>query len=412
MKRSVITWLAIPTSLFFTTFPTQAAELPEKSPADVEISPGIWADPTCRTPASAALQQCLDNEATSRHIELPKGIYQIDRMLVVKHSNTTFTTQGLANTDNLPTDGDPDYAILKAAPTLDAEALLRSPKETTGLVLDHLLFDGNRSERLANASPMAAAKKGRTVIIQNGEGTRIRGCGFYRTVCGTALGLGLLPAAAKNVSVTKSVFADNGRNIDKGLWSDGLTIGSVEGAEISDNQFLDNSDVSLILGGGVNTTIRRNLFRQTKQRAFAAFMLTNWSAPAEKSRHQHADFRGLVFENNTLDLQHPTDIGLQIGVVTWTAAPSLPQVRTLGGTLARNTISTKGQGINIAGGGTLDFPVVLRENTIHLLDPRAPGGFTGQIKTTSALNIQNPNTDSFATGDTQEATNVNWNMLY
>ena len=128
--------------------------------------------------------------------------------------------------------------------------------------------------------------------------------------------------------------------------------------------------------------------------------------------HKYADFSGLVFENNTLDLQHQTDIGIQIGVVTWTAAQFLPSVRTMGGSFTHNTISTKAQGINIAGGGTPDEPVVLRENTIHLLEPRGPGGFTGQIRNTSAVNIQNPGTDSFVSGETQGATNINWNMLY
>lgn len=402
MKRSLMVCVAIPASL-------HAAPLTN---AGVEVCPGVWADPTGEKPASDALQKCLDDASASRRIELPAGIYKIDRMLVVRHSGTVLTTQGRFNTDGMPADGDRNCAVLKAAADFDGEALLRSPKETTGLVLDHVIFDGNRPQRLAGAPAMAAAAKGRTVLIINGEGTRIHGCGFYRAVCGTAVGLGLLPGAAKNVSVTQSVFADNGRNADRGLWSDGLTIGSVEGARISDNAFLDNSDVSLILGGGVGTSIQRNVFRQTRQRAFAAFMLTNWSGPAGEKSHRHADFSGLVFEDNTLDLQHPTDIGIQVGVVTWTAAKFLPSVRTIGGTLTRNTISTKGQGINIAGGGTPGAPVQLSENTIHLLEPRAPGGFTGQIKITSAVNIQNPGTDSFVSGETQGATNVNWNMLY
>lgn len=59
-------------------------------------------------------------------------------------------------------------------------------------------------------------------------------------------------------------------------WADGLTVWNCYNGQIHDNEFIDNTDVALILGGGSNCIVERNTITQQNAYAFAGLMVWNF----------------------------------------------------------------------------------------------------------------------------------------
>jgi hypothetical protein len=339
-------------------------------------------------------------------LSFPRGIYLIDQMITLKSSHITLTTTGMLGSTQLCGAANALCAVFKAAPTLSTLAILEGPVGITGLTLDHVNFDGNRATRLQLAPQLCPASLGRDVILQDVTNTSVKYSGFYNALCGTAFGAGGNGVSGFNVQY--SVFADNG-NHDQ-YWSDGLTIGVVQNSNVSNNWFYNNSDVSLIFGGAANTIVSNNVFQQTYQGVFAAFMATNWTVLAPAGQQGWGDFRGLQFTQNNMNLGAYADIGIQIGVLPWGGQDSVGALRNIGGTYSGNTVVTSRQGINIAGAGSPDYPVTVTGNNLNRVGVALPA--SQRSIPTSLFNVQNQGSDSFANIDYANPTNTNWNGAY
>ncbi len=162
------------------------------------------------------------------------------------------------------------------------------------VVLDHVVLDGSRFNRLTTA-PATSCANGDNSRGFNAANHGCNGCQFTNSVsmwavCGTGYEwTGLSPV------ITDSVFAHNGDHFTKNMWSDGLTLNSADGALVSGCTFLDNSDVNLIIGGGVAARLENNLVVLRQNGCFAGscslslFLPSNSECRAVVSRAVRAD---------------------------------------------------------------------------------------------------------------------------
>src|SRR5471030_3054375 len=98
--------------------------------------------------------------------------------------------------------------------------------------------------------------------------------------------------------IQRSAFVANGDAATPGMWADGLTLLYAPESEIRQNQFVDNSDVGLIIGYGVRSRVEQNTIVQRAQGAFAGLMLDNFNSDNLSSS---GDFRDAVIADNTVD---------------------------------------------------------------------------------------------------------------
>ena len=127
---------------------------PAPVPPPVTICSGVTADPSGQTDAAAALQRCIDQGAPD--LELPPGTYaittgqlNITRPLVLRTAGVAATAPGCGRPDG------PRCAVLRASRALFSAYGVLEARNTTGVVLDHVVLDGNRGAR--DGTPAAAA---------------------------------------------------------------------------------------------------------------------------------------------------------------------------------------------------------------------------------------------------------------
>lgn len=364
----------------------------------VEICPGVIADSSGSIDASLKIMDCLNRlPANGGKLLLPPGTYLIQYRININLPNITIATAGLENSELFC--HQTQCARLLASPTFDdGMAMLYSDANALGISLNHLIIDGNRLNRSHSyinsntcVQGVPNGVRGRNAVLLNTTNSKISYSQFVNAACGTALALALLPST--NVNIYKNVFSDNGEHEVAGTWSDGLTVGEISHSNISENYFYNNTDVALILGGGVSTTIVNNHIIQTYQNIFAGLMLTNWSIGAEQGHW--ADFRGAVIENNFILCNSLCDIGMQFGVLPWGGQSRVAELRLMGAQVLHNTVISNKQMINVAGAGTPDFPIKITDN--YFIRPSGDfllAGYSKKIRT-SNFNIENPWNHSF-----------------
>lgn len=379
----------------------------------VEICPGVLADRSGISDASAAINACLQSFGSSGGtLLLPAGAYLLAHRVSLGAPHIMLGTSGLVGSTALC--NQVSCARLFAAPDFGDATLVEGDINASNTTLDHLIIDGNRSSRpdsLINQTTCTSGQ-GRNVSLLNGNDDVIESSFFLDAGCGTAFALALIPSY--HVTVVNNVFSDNGRHDIAGTWSDGLTIGLVYSSKIDGNYFYNNSDVDLILGAAADTSIRNNSIVQTWQAAFAGLMFTNWSVFSPTDQQQWADFRGAVVEGNTIVCDAQCDIAMQFGVAPWAGGIGMANLRGMGATVSGNTITSQKQMIEVAGAGTPDYPITIANNVYNRPGGvYLPGGYAAQVPT-SDLNIQAPWQDSFVdvAGDPTPATTYSWNDAF
>jgi hypothetical protein len=146
-------------------------------------------------------------------------------------------------------------------------------------------------------------------------------------------------AGAREIRIEHNLFGPNGDHRPGKVWTDGLTIHDAIGAVIRDNDFLDNTDVQLVLGGCRRCRIENNRFRHSgafERASFAELMLHSWPSTS-------GDFSGTIVSGNRIDCgpRRRCGYGIMIGSAPWYPG------RTQGGTVAGNSVSNAQVGINI-----------------------------------------------------------------
>lgn len=318
------------------------------TPGVVELCRGVEADASGRTPATAALQRCVDQ--ADRVLELPPGTYLMDGQLRVARP-LTLRTAGVAAGQGSCL-GTAACATLKAAPDLWVENGFVSIAGS-GVVLEHLVLDGNRAARLGSRAAATCAG-GYNRVGFNATARGCEDCAFLESVTMNALCGSGFEWEGDRATIVASTFRDNGENARNNMWSDGLTLFQSDGAIVRANQFIDNSDIGFISGGARDGLFEGNLVRQARQLAFGGLMLDNFNG------NSHGDFAGAVVQNNRVECtSQQCDYGVVVGPHAW-----YPSANVRGGTLTGNTISGAKMNVVVSGGGTPDAPVTIFGNSI------------------------------------------------
>ena len=363
----------------------------------VTLCPGVAVTPDAVTDLGPALQTCIDNIPAGGTLNLPPGIYGIGSQVLI-NKPFTLQTQGLAGSAASCEAAGTSCAVLKALPSFNtAGGGFLAVDPTHEVAIDHLVLDGNRSARLGTAAAAQCAAGNN----RYGFNARMSDCSFCRftnnvsrnALCGSGMEF-----RGNDAVITGNVFRANGQNSVSNMWSDGLTIHFSDRATVSNNIFVDNSDVALILGGGRNTVVQNNSISQPGQVAFAGLMLDNFNGTTS------GDFTGALVTGNTIDCSAARNchFGIELGPHPWYLSTNI-----LGGDVHGNTVTSARQGINVEGAGTAAAPLLLYGNPVS---NAAPGSahFNCGSHTTSAFNINTADSVVNRNGDTSPVTTFVW----
>jgi hypothetical protein len=209
----------------------------------VALCPGVTVDPSGVEESSAQFQQCVDATAAGGVLSVPAGTYNIGTTIQLDHP-VTITTAGTAGSSGCLSSGGPSCAVLRAGEALAAYIL---DMKGSRVVIDHMVIDGNRANRLSGPASQACASGNNQPGININVGGCI-GCAFISSgsinaVCGSGQ-----QWVGAECTLTDNLIADNGDHYTKNMWSDGLTLLDGDGCSVTGNSFSGNSDVNLILG--------------------------------------------------------------------------------------------------------------------------------------------------------------------
>jgi len=339
-------------------FGTKSVDTSIALPTTTEMCPGVFADTTGTAAASAALQSCLTTTPQGGTLRLPVGTYLIDTQIVVDHA-VTVGTMGLSNSAS--SCDAVACAVLRASSTLNdpasgpAKGVLKV--SSPGAIVDHLGIDGNRAARIGSLVGIACSHYanfwGYNVLVLASDVT-FRYSKSYNALC--ASGLGWFGDFA---SITDSVFRDNGNHVTLGLWSDGITIGSSNNAQILRNHIVNSSDVALVLMAGKNALIQDNLIEQPAQTAFAGLVVFR-QLDGNGNPLSDGDYSGTFVQNNTLECYQHCFLGLHVGSRPWENGPNAV---VYGVTVRNNTVHNSSFGVSIGQAGSVQSPVHVYQNS-------------------------------------------------
>jgi hypothetical protein len=283
-----------------------------------------------------------------------------------------------------------------AAPDLDVEnGFFQIVDGALNVTVEHVVLDGNRANRLGSTAASTCAggynRRGFNAIAR-GTGHTFRYNASINTLCGTGM-----EWRGGGATITHNYFADNGDNATDMMWSDGLTIHEADDSTVEGNQFWNNSDVALILGGGTNTQVSGNLVVQTTQVVFAGLMLDNFNGGTS------GDFRGTVVHHNHVNCSnHLCHFGVNLGPHAWYLSDNI-----LGGSVYDNTVLNGRVGLNVDGAGSVEHPIVIYANALSG-SPSSATFLCGE-RSTSNYNI-GPDAVVDHNGDATPYTTYEWHQ--
>ena len=271
--------------------------------------------------ASPVILKCVADTPAGGKIELLPGVYTIATQMVVSKS-VTLVTKGRAGSAPCGVTDNHGCAELKGTDALVVRfglLILAAPN----IVLDHIVLNGNRQARpssLAMCKNLALPDSnqfGMTAfwLPDSCPDCKLTGSTSKNAVCGS----GALIGKQNRMVVELSAFVANGLHTEERGWSDGLTVLDCKGCRISDNSFVNNTDVDLIFGGCIDCSITRNTVTHDgsyERGAFAAMMFGAFafSTPGV--------YMGSIVENSSINCgtKNGCGIGLYLGNRAWYSA--------------------------------------------------------------------------------------------
>lgn len=344
-------------------------ELPPAAvaPTAVELCAGVTVDTTGRTDASLGIRRCVEVAYTAgRTLALPAGTYLMHHRLNIS-SQFTLQTAGVDSSEpgcGMP--GGPRCAVLRAAPELTDPYGLLLADGVDRLVLDHIVLDGNRGQRLETGPGISCGAKwaghesaGRTPGYNSGvhscSNCSFVGVASINALCGTGCEF-----SGTHATIERCLFQNNGDHFGRQSgeevhkWSDGLTMTSGADAVVRGCLFQDNSDINLIIADGHGALVESNAVRMVANGAFGGIMMDNFNN-RELSNHS-----GAVVRNNTIDGGNRVHYGIELGPRPWYTAGGNLRGPAL---VTNNTISGAGFMVDAGGAGLPGAPFTVTGNT-------------------------------------------------
>jgi hypothetical protein len=317
---------------------------------DVTLCDGSSADPSGKNPADAAIQKCIDQTPAGGTFEIPAGLFLITNQITITNPITiqTANLNGAA-----PCWKGSNCATFLGSPLLYNSGGIIRISDTNNVILDHIIVDGNRANRVNtpawNECPKMETSYGYNMQISNCDSCSFTNSISRNAVCGTGC-----EWTGNGANVLASYFHANGDHFTHMMWSDGLTLLHSDSVGrqtlIMGNVFEDNSDVDFISGGCTNGIIQDNLVEHIYQPSYAGMMFDNFDGD------EPGDFTGALISQNRINCGSCT-YGLNIGPHGWYMSRNV-----IGGNFSENTIDGAFFLLNVDGAGSPDLPISI-ENT-------------------------------------------------
>jgi hypothetical protein len=279
-------------------------------------------------PDTCAIQSLLNGGGT---IALPadgcsQG-YIIDGTLHLNQPGTTLTSSSASG----------NRALLLAATGLNV-LMMKVDPGVSNYTISNIFFYGNRFNR---TSPNCAGDHTSANLWLDGSGWTLDNIESDAAPCQTST---VVVLTSSNFEIRNSWFANNGSTSSL---SDGLTVHACFGGWIHNNNFVDNTDVDLIVGGG-NCTVQDNTVQHTQGFGEAGIMLGKFAGG--DGNHAGSTYSG----NNISSGLDKLGIGIMVGHHPWTALNTLADAGSvLNNTASGAVINLAVEGITGGGGGTV-----------------------------------------------------------
>jgi len=309
--------------------------------------------------AADAIQNCIDQNVSD--LMLPPGLYTLSKGLLIPYS-IKISSSVVSSPCSL--DDASLCPILQASTNFySTVGIVTTTSKLANVWIDHLVIDGNRINRLQSVAAADCAGDvnnrdgGRNLFFNNCEN-----CKFTNSISANALcASGFVWTGAKGV-ISNNTVVDNGDHLTQMMWADGLTCLICDGATISGNTFIGNTDIDLIVGSGTGALIHNNFFyhevNDLNRSVFSALMFDNFNGGTS------GNFDGCKVTSNTISCNPTADMccfGIQLGPHPWYASePIAGNYFEVSG----NEINGAGVGINSDAAGNDVYPVTLMDNVI------------------------------------------------
>ncbi len=269
--------------------------------------------------ASSVLQLCIDNSIDDKILEIPAGNYVISHQIKIIDKPITIKTNGLIEDDSKCALEDERCAELISSSELNENAgMIYISGDNVNL--DHIIFNGNKIGRQGTPTASACSAgnnvMGYNVGFHSCTNCKVTNSVFENAVCATGF-----IANMENSIVEHNTIANNGFHYG-GLWSDGITSLKFENSKMRYNEFIDNTDVDLIFGGGKNSIIQYNYIKHTNNFAgstFAGLMIHQWPGGTSYQGGTTGDYTGSDFSYNIIDcgIGKRCGFGIMVGGDPW-----------------------------------------------------------------------------------------------
>jgi len=281
--------------------------------------------------ASSVLQKCINDAPANGVVEIPPGKYSIGKQIVISGKPITLKTQG--KTEGMPRcsyENNHDCAELSASTSLTCAYLGMLFVDAEGTKIQHIVLNGNREQRWSLlCSSVDHPGANAHILCSN--------CAFVKSVskyAASSSGLVMGRFGKTNIIVNDNAFVFNGyhrRDVNENRWADGLTFADGAYSTITNNLFIDNTDINFVLGGCAHCTIKNNQIMHTANPdswSWGGMMVHSW--PSATS----GDYTGTEISNNVIDCNPAKncEFGLLVGADRWYAS------MTFGGSVHDNTI--------------------------------------------------------------------------
>jgi hypothetical protein len=248
--------------------------------------------------------------------------YFIDHPLVLRVNGTTLTsTSAYGNS-----------ALIEAMPDLDRNGggpILSIDPSVTSYTLSNLWFYGDRFDR---PNPVCAGDRGANVWVR-GNGA-FPGALLLSNIesdtapCGTSMNV-----AASNFEIHNSWFANNGypgiQGGGGGPYADGLTVWMCDHGYIHDNNFRDNTDIDVVIGGGPGCRVEYNTIQHILAHGWAGIHVGYFNGG-------NGDHSGSTYVGNTVSSSdNQLSFAVVVGFHPWGSGLDLVNV----GQVDNNTLS-------------------------------------------------------------------------
>jgi hypothetical protein len=292
--------------------------------AVVSLSTSRMAEAQCEqpngndtTPDDASIQCLLDQGGTIvLNADVSMG-YFINEGLVLRRSGTTFTSSS----------GGGNRALLRATSTLSSRMLEVESGAVTGYTISKIWFYGSRFDR---TNPNCSGDNSVNLYLR-GSGWLIDDIESDAVPCNSSTVVD--GSTTHDFEIRNSWFANNGwgENERSGQWADGLTVQACVDGYVHDNNFRDNTDVNLVVGGGSNCRIEFNDIDNTLSYAFAGIHVGWFPGDGD------GDHAGNIYRFNTISSGlNKMAFGLVLGLHPWNHQQA-DQVSNAGSTTGNNS---------------------------------------------------------------------------